>query len=79
MKESSRSALSHQENCILGGIDDQVELILALVFENYKFIDESSPSGMLDVFVSAIGNAASTLELAIKLYTLLHDILTSEA
>ena len=79
MKGSNRSALSHQENRILGGINDQVELILALVFENYKFIDESSPSRMLDVFVSAIRNAASALELAIKLYTLFHDILTSEA
>ncbi|KAJ9670217.1 hypothetical protein PVL29_026641 [Vitis rotundifolia] len=79
MKGSSRGVLSHQENRILGEIEDQVEQILALVFENYKSLDESSPSGMLDVFVPAIGNAAPALEPAVKLYTLFHDILTSEA
>ncbi|KAJ4964028.1 hypothetical protein NE237_023967 [Protea cynaroides] len=74
-----RSTLSHQENRILGEIEDQIEQILALVFENYKSLDESSPSGMMEVFKPATGSAAPALEPAVKLYHLLHDILSPEA
>ncbi|KAK9284724.1 hypothetical protein L1049_023901 [Liquidambar formosana] len=79
MKGNSKTALSHQENRILGEMEDEVDQILALVFENYKALDESSPSGMLDVFRPATGVAAPVLSPAVKLYTLLHDILNSEA
>ncbi|KAF8411383.1 hypothetical protein HHK36_003932 [Tetracentron sinense] len=78
MKGHSRSTLSHQENRILGEIEDQIEQILALAFENYKSLDESSPSGMMDVFRPATGSAALALSPAVKLYTLLHDILSPE-
>lgn len=79
MKGNSRTALSHQENRILGDIEDQLEQIFALVFENYKSLDESSPSGIMDVFRPATGIAAPVLNPAVKLYSLLHDILSPEA
>ncbi|KAK9270559.1 hypothetical protein L1049_026140 [Liquidambar formosana] len=79
MKGHRKSALSHQENRLLGEIKDQLEQILALVFENYKSLDESSLSGIMDVFKPATGLAAPALEPAVKLYTLLHDILSPEA
>ncbi|KAE8725009.1 hypothetical protein F3Y22_tig00009023pilonHSYRG00059 [Hibiscus syriacus] len=47
--------------------------------ENYKSLDESSFSGIMDVFKPATGLAEPSLEPAVKLYTLLHDILSPEA
>ncbi|WCJ24715.1 hypothetical protein M5689_006651 [Euphorbia peplus] len=79
MKSHSKSMLSHQENRLLGEIKDQVEQILALAFENYKSLDESVLSGIMDVFKSATGVAAPALEPSVKLYTVLHDILSPEA
>lgn len=79
MKGHTKSTLSHQENRILGEVEDQIEQILALVFENYKSLDESLPSGIIDVFRPASGHAAPALQPAVKLYTLLHDILSPEA
>ncbi|XP_028098163.1 uncharacterized protein LOC114297880 isoform X2 [Camellia sinensis] len=79
MKSNVKGALSHQENRILGEVFDRIEEILALVFENYKSLDESSQSGMVDIFRPATGLAAPALEPALKLYNLLHDILSSEA
>ena len=67
------------QNRVLGETKDQIEQILALVFENYKSLDESSLSGIMEVFRPASGLAAPALEPAVKLYTLLHDILTPEA
>ncbi|XP_022734370.1 uncharacterized protein LOC111287412 isoform X3 [Durio zibethinus] len=78
MKGHSKT-LSHQENRILGETKDQIEQILSLVFENYKSLDESLFSGIMDVFKPATGFAAPALEPAVKLYTLLHDILSPEA
>ena len=78
MKGHSKSTLSHQENRILGEIMNQIEQILALVFENYKPLDESSVSGIIDAFRPATGLVAPALEPAVKLYTLLHDILSPE-
>ncbi|XP_059631017.1 uncharacterized protein LOC132273926, partial [Cornus florida] len=79
MKGHTKSTLSHQENRILGETEDQIEQILALVFENYKSLDEAAPSGIMDVFRPATGLAAPVLEPAVKLYTLLHDVLSPEA
>ncbi|KAK4274158.1 hypothetical protein QN277_017432 [Acacia crassicarpa] len=79
MKGNSKSSLSHQENRILGETKDQIEQILTLVFENYKSLDESSYSGILEGFRPATGVAAPALEPAVKLYKLLHDILSPEA
>ncbi|OIT28396.1 PREDICTED: uncharacterized protein LOC109212700 [Nicotiana attenuata] len=79
MKGRSKSTLSHQENRILGEVEDQIEQIFALVFENYKSLDESTPSGIMDVFKPATGVVPPALEPAVKLYSLLHDILSPEA
>ncbi|KAH7679631.1 hypothetical protein IHE45_06G071100 [Dioscorea alata] len=79
MKSRGKNTLSHQENRILGEIEEQIEQILALVFENYKSLDESLPSGMVEVFRPASGSPAPALAPAVKLYTLLHDILSPEA
>lgn len=67
-----------QQNRILNEIKDQIEQILKLVFENYKSLDESSFSGMIDVVSSASGVPAPALTPAVKLYTLLHDVLSPE-
>ena len=67
------------QNRILGETEEQIEETFAVVFENYKSLDESSPSGMMDIFRPATGVSAPVLEPAVKLYKLLHDILSPEA
>lgn len=67
------------QNRIRGEVSDQVEQAIALVFENYKSLDELSPSGMVDIFRPATNIAAPALGPALKLYSLLHDICSSEA
>ncbi|MCL7032901.1 hypothetical protein MKW94_025525 [Papaver nudicaule] len=79
MKGNARSTLSHQENRILGEIENQLEQILSLAFENYKALDELSLSGMLDVFQPATGYPAPALAPAVKLYNLLNDIVSPDA
>ncbi|KAG6383472.1 hypothetical protein SASPL_156774 [Salvia splendens] len=54
----------------------QIEQILNLVFENFKLLDESSMSGIKDVFGPATGLAAPALDPALKLYKWLDDILS---
>ncbi|KAG0501977.1 hypothetical protein HPP92_002049 [Vanilla planifolia] len=66
-------------NRILSEIREQIEEILSLVFENYKSLDESSPSGLVEDFEPANGNPSPTLAYGVKLYTLVHDILSPEA
>ncbi|XP_075655804.1 uncharacterized protein LOC142625932 [Castanea sativa] len=79
MKSKGKIALSHQENRILGEIEDKVQQIIKLVFENYKLLDESSPSGMMDDFKPATRMIPPALIPAVKLYGLLHDVLNPEA
>ncbi|KAK2999782.1 hypothetical protein RJ639_024456, partial [Escallonia herrerae] len=79
MKGNDDRTLSHQENRILGEISDLVEQAVSLVFENYKSLDESSLSGMVDFLKPATGSVALALAPALKLYALLHDILSSGA
>ena len=50
-----------------------------MVFENYKCLDESMASGLVENFRPPTGLAASALEPGIKLYSLLHDVLSPEA
>ncbi|XP_009601182.1 uncharacterized protein [Nicotiana tomentosiformis] len=78
-KGRTKNTLSHQENRILGEVSEKIELIVALVFENYKSLDESLPPGMADVFRPATGVAAPALSPALKLYSRLNDILSPEA
>ncbi|RXI07866.1 hypothetical protein DVH24_014432 [Malus domestica] len=79
VKEMSTNLLSHQEHCILAKIEDQVRKLVALVFENYKSLEESSLLGMVDGFTQASGLAAPALAPAVQIYTLLNDILSPEA
>ncbi|KAM1181934.1 hypothetical protein ACFX19_000492 [Malus domestica] len=79
VKEMSTNLLSHQEHCILAKIEDQVRKLVALVFENYKSLEESSLLGMVDGFTRASGLAAPALAPAVQIYTLLNDILSPEA
>ncbi|XP_013630182.1 PREDICTED: uncharacterized protein LOC106336017 isoform X1 [Brassica oleracea var. oleracea] len=79
MKSNHKSVLSHQENRLLGEIDEQIQQILASAFENYKSLDELSFSGMKDVFESATGTPAPAIESSVRLYALLNDVLTPEA
>lgn len=72
-KSRSKNPLSHQERRILGKIEEKSEQILAFLFENYKSLDENSPSGLVESFSSS-GSPAPALVPAIKLYTLLNDL-----
>ncbi|EPS72022.1 hypothetical protein M569_02736, partial [Genlisea aurea] len=78
IKGKTKHSLSHQEIRLLGEVSDEIDQILTLAFENYKSLDESSPSGVVDVFVTGKGVTAPALAPALKLYKLLHDILTPE-
>ncbi|XAR73471.1 hypothetical protein NMG60_11007444 [Bertholletia excelsa] len=78
-KTKVKGSLSHQENRMLGDVRDHLEEILALVFENYKSLDESSLSGMADIIKPPTGVAALALNPALELYYLMHDPLTPEA
>ncbi|KAL6575879.1 hypothetical protein OROHE_000350 [Orobanche hederae] len=78
IKGKNKHTLSHQEVRLLGEVSEEIEQILTLAFENYKSLDESVPSGILDVFGPAKGVAALALAPALKLYKLLYDILSPE-
>ncbi|PWZ22658.1 hypothetical protein Zm00014a_009860 [Zea mays] len=79
MKSDGTATLSHQENRILGEVEEQIEQTLAMVCENYKSLDDSIPLGLAEDFRPPTGLAAAALEPAIKLYSLLHDVLSPEA
>ncbi|KAI5054834.1 hypothetical protein GOP47_0029979 [Adiantum capillus-veneris] len=72
-------SLSRQEKRILYDMQEQVEQLLALAFENYKSLDDSSTSGIAQSLMPIAEEAAPALAPAVKLYTLLHDVLSSEA
>ncbi|KAL3630223.1 hypothetical protein CASFOL_023207 [Castilleja foliolosa] len=78
IKGKNNYTLSHQEVRLLGEVCEQIEQILTLALENYKSLDESAPSGIVDVFGPATGVAAPALAPALKLYKLLYDILSPE-
>ncbi|KAL0736173.1 hypothetical protein Bca4012_012383 [Brassica carinata] len=79
MKENYKATLSHQENRMLGEIEEKVQNILALTFENYKALDESCFSGIKHVFEPPTGTPAPAIASAIKLYGLLNNLLSQEA
>ncbi|KAL3699757.1 hypothetical protein R1sor_017779 [Riccia sorocarpa] len=78
VKIRDEGSLERQEKRIMADVEEQVSHLLALVFENYKSLDETSPTGMTDTF-PAVGAAAPALVPAVQIYTLLHDILTLDA
>ncbi|KAG6543633.1 hypothetical protein Mapa_014996 [Marchantia paleacea] len=78
VKIRDEGTLDRQEKRILADVEEQVSQLLTLVFENYKSLDETSSTGMTDMF-PAVGAAAPALVPAVQIYTLLHDILTLDA
>lgn len=67
-----------QKNLLLD-CETQIESLLANVFENYKSLDEDSPTGLADLFGPMQESAAPALAPAVQVYTLLHDILSLDA
>lgn len=64
---------------ILVEVEEHIEQLLALVFENYKALDEASTSGLSETFALATGSVAPAVVPAVQLFTLMHDILSVEA
>ncbi|XP_027940436.1 uncharacterized protein LOC114194437 isoform X1 [Vigna unguiculata] len=79
IKAKSERSLTRQERSILSDCETQIESLLATVFENYKSLDENSPSGLTDHFGPAFESAAPALDPAVQVYISLHDILSLDA
>ncbi|XP_076959899.1 uncharacterized protein LOC143636110 [Bidens hawaiensis] len=71
---SVKGTLSEQEKRMLVTLSDKVEQLIALVFENYKSLDENQPSGLTDNPTPSSGVISPALKPALKLYNLLHEI-----
>lgn len=67
------------QKTILLDCETQVERLLAEVFQNYKSLDENSPTGLADMSAPTSETAQPALAPAVQLYTLLHDILAQDA
>ncbi|KAG5545886.1 hypothetical protein RHGRI_018143 [Rhododendron griersonianum] len=72
-------SLTRQEKSILLDCETQIESLLETVFENYKSLDENSPTGLADTFGSTPEVAAPALAPAVQVFILLHDILSQDA
>lgn len=78
IRARDENTLNRQEKRMLSESEDQLQRLLSITFENYKSLDESSPSGLVDMFGPATGVAAPALVPAVQVYTLIHDILSPE-
>ncbi|GAU17627.1 hypothetical protein TSUD_255020 [Trifolium subterraneum] len=79
IKARGERSLTRQERSILLDCETQIEGLLATVFENYKSLDENSPTGLTDHFGPASDSAAPALHPALQVYSSLHDILSPDA
>ncbi|XVF81368.1 hypothetical protein PTKIN_Ptkin15bG0149500 [Pterospermum kingtungense] len=79
LKARSEGNLTRQEKNILLDCETQIQSLLANAFENYKLLDEKSPTGIADMFGPMQETAAPALAPAVQVYTLLHDILSPDA
>ncbi|CAL0315953.1 unnamed protein product [Lupinus luteus] len=79
IKARSERSLTRQERSMLLDCETQIESLIATVFENYKSLDETSPSGLTEHIGPASVSAAPALEPAIQVYCSLHDILSVDA
>lgn len=59
--------------------ETQIENLLATAFENYKSLDEKSPTGLADVLGPTQEITTPALAPAVEIYILLHDILSPDA
>ncbi|MCO5595228.1 hypothetical protein L7F22_049267 [Adiantum nelumboides] len=75
---SRQESVSLQKR-MLSEVTEQVDQLLACVFESYKFLDESSVSGISETLASSNRSTSPALVPAVKIFTLLHDILSVEA
>ncbi|XP_051151756.1 uncharacterized protein LOC127265803 [Andrographis paniculata] len=79
IKARSERNLTRQEKSILLDCEMQVERLLAEAFQNYKSLDEDSPTGLANMSAPVSETAAPALAPAVQVYTLLHDILSQDA
>ncbi|CAN8265714.1 unnamed protein product [Cochlearia groenlandica] len=78
LSSRSEKSLTRQEKSILMDCEIEIEKLLANVFENYKSLDESCPSGFADKSGQMQESASTALSPAVQVFSLLHDILSPE-
>nr|XP_027063036.1 uncharacterized protein LOC113689466 isoform X1 [Coffea arabica] len=79
IKARNEKSLTRQEKSMLLNCETQVEGLLADVFQNYKSLDEKSPTGIADMSAPILESAAPSLAPAVQVYKLLHDILAEDS
>ncbi|KAK2647676.1 hypothetical protein Ddye_015165 [Dipteronia dyeriana] len=79
LKARSERSLTRQEKSMLLDCETQIESLLESVFQNYKSLDENSPTGLADLFGPPKASVAPALAPAVQVCTLLHDILSQDA
>lgn len=67
------------QRSILLDCEVQAKSLLATTFQNYKSLDELSPTGLTDAFRPIPESAAPALVPAVQIFTLLHDVLLQES
>lgn len=67
------------QKTVLLDCQTQVESLLENAFENYKSLDEYSPTGLKDALLPVPEAAAPGLAPTVLLYTHLHDILAQDS
>ncbi|VAI56497.1 unnamed protein product [Triticum turgidum subsp. durum] len=79
IKARDDRTLTRQERSILLDCEDRINVLLAIVFENYKSLDELSITGLSELFGPISDFAAPALAPAVQIFSVLHDILSNEA
>ncbi|KAG2656784.1 hypothetical protein PVAP13_1KG104700 [Panicum virgatum] len=79
LKAREDRTLTRQERSIMLDCEDRIKSLLAAVFENYKSLDEHSPTGLSDLYGPISDYAAPALAPAVQIFSVLHDILSKEA
>ncbi|WOK98149.1 hypothetical protein Cni_G06859 [Canna indica] len=79
MRARNEKGLTRQERSILLDCEDHINKLLATTFENYKSLDELSPTGLTDNFGQLPVSSAPALVPAVQIFTLLHDVLSQDA
>jgi hypothetical protein len=64
------------QKVLLADCEDQIKKLLHETFENYKSLDEFSQTGLTDLFGPIVDSAAPALGPAVRLFSLLHDVLS---
>ncbi|XP_020099645.1 uncharacterized protein LOC109718055 isoform X2 [Ananas comosus] len=77
-KARGDKSLTRQERSILLDCEEQIKKLLATTFENYKSLDELSPTGLTNLFGPIPESAAPALSPAVQIFNLLYDILSLE-